>query len=80
MDDSKNQKKVISDFYENGIGANYGAQCMPAQTFFQKKYQLNSSVEFPNALRAYTYGLAIPLYEKLTDESIDYIVNQINEI
>lgn len=80
LDDSIDQKEVINELRAEGIGTNYGAQCIPAQRFFQEKYQHNSLTEFPNAMRAYMHGLAIPLYEKLTDEDVLYITNQINRI
>ena len=74
------QKEIIIKLRELGIGTNYGAQCMPDQIFFKKKYNLNVESNFPNALNAYNNGLAIPLYEKLTDEQIDYIINKINTL
>lgn len=75
-----NQKETINKLRQFGIGTNYGAQCMPEQIYFKKKYNLNIESNFPNALHAYNYGLAIPLYEKLTNEQIDYIINTINTL
>jgi len=80
LDDSKDQKNVISQLKINGVGSNYGAQCMPAQKLFQQKYKLDVSKLFPNAMRAYEKGLAVPLYEKLTNSNIAYIIKQINRI
>lgn len=80
LDSSIDRDKVIADLKEKGIGTNYGAQCMPAQKFYQQKYQLNCPALFPNAWTAYTSGLAIPLYEKLTTEDISYIAQQLNNL
>jgi len=80
LDDSKDQKKVISQLKAKGVGSNYGAQCMPAQKFFQQKYKLDVEKEFPNAMKAYEKGLAVPLYEKLTNDNIAYTIKQINRI
>ncbi len=74
------QKETINKLRELGIGTNYGAQCMPEQTYFKKKYNLNIELNFPNALHAFNYGLAIPLYEKLTNEQIDHIIHTINTL
>ena len=63
---------------EAGIMTNYGAQCIPHMTYYQNKYNHHSEVEFPNAYRAYTCGLAIPLYDLLTIDNIKYISNSIN--
>lgn len=68
-----NRDKVIEELKKEGIGANYGAQCIPEQKFYKEKYGLNSAVAFPNAFNAWQQGLAIPIYNKLTKEDISYI-------
>jgi perosamine synthetase len=80
VDDSVNRDNLILQLKENGIGTNYGAQCIPAQRYYSNKYDLNSEVDFPNALRAYKKGLALPIYEKLSLEDIHYISETINKI
>jgi perosamine synthetase len=62
--------EVIRRLRDHGTSANYGAQCIPAQTYFRNKYSLDSSSLFPNALSAFQNGLAIPLYDKLTEENV----------
>lgn len=74
------QKKIIAFLKENGIGTNYGAQCIPAQTYYQKKYKLDAHTLFPNAYRAFEYGLALPVYEKLTKDDILYIASIVNQL
>jgi perosamine synthetase len=80
LDNSKDQKTVISHLKAKGIGSNYGAQCIPLQKFFQNKYKLDIKKKFPNALKAFNKGLAIPLYEKLSKDEADYIIKEINMI
>lgn len=75
-----NQSAIILKLREFGIGTNYGAQCMPEQTYFKNKYGYNSNKEYPNAFRAFTNGLAIPLYEKLSDDQVTYIIDTINSL
>lgn len=77
---SLKQAETIAKLREKGIGTNYGAQCMPLQTYFQQKYSHDVSVEFPNSLVAYSQGLAIPLYEKLNNDQITYIINTLNSL
>ncbi len=79
LHNSVNQADAIKYFRDNGIGVNYGAQCMPEQTFFKDKYKYNSQEEFPNAYKALTQGLALPLYEKLNTEQIQKIINTVNQ-
>jgi perosamine synthetase len=61
-----------------GVMSNYGAQCIPAMTYYRNKYGENLWRDFPNAYRAYTCGLAIPLYEKLTDEQVEQVIHSVN--
>jgi perosamine synthetase len=75
-----NQAKTIQQLREKGIGANYGAQCMPAQTFFAQKYQHQAELEFPQAYTAFRCGLAIPLYEKLSDDQVSYLIQSVNNL
>ncbi|MBL7701535.1 MAG: DegT/DnrJ/EryC1/StrS family aminotransferase [Ferruginibacter sp.] len=78
--DNKNQSEVLAVLKENNIGANYGAQCIPATEYYKTKYQLDAAEQFPHAYRAYTKGIAIPIYEKLTKEIIKQIANSINRL
>jgi perosamine synthetase len=74
------QKAVIETLKKHNIGSNYGAQCIPAQTYYLEKYGLESGKEFPNAYKAYTKGVAIPIYEKLQKDDILYIAQTINNL
>jgi perosamine synthetase len=74
------QIAVIETLKKENIGSNYGAQCIPLQEYFFKKYTLNASSLFPNAYKAYTSGVAIPIYEKLTKDDILYISQIINQL
>jgi perosamine synthetase len=80
LDESVNRDKVISDLKLKGIGTNYGAQCIPMQKYYLNKYGLNSLQLFPNSLKAYKQGLAIPMYEKLSNEQIIYISRELSKI
>lgn len=73
LPDYIDRDKVITLLREEGIGSNYGAQCIPALDFYLGKYQLDSKLLYPNALRAYQKGLALPLYLGLKEEEIDFI-------
>jgi len=80
LDNSIDRDKTIQDLRKIGVGTNYGAQCIPAQQYYYKKYGINSSDEFPNAWRAFQSGLAIPLYEKLRKEQILHIAKILNKL
>jgi len=80
LSDPVAQQEAIEFLKKEGIGSNYGAQCIPAQTYYYKKYNLNAEKLFPNALKAYKQGLAIPMYERLTEEDVTHIANIINTL
>ena len=80
LPDNLDQLEVITQLRSRGIGTNYGAQCIPHQTYFAEKYKLDSAKKFPNALRAFKKGLALPIYEKLSGNDIKYISQNLNEI
>lgn len=80
LDESIIQEDIILFFRENNVGVNYGAQCIPAQTFYKEKYALDYLTSFPNAYKAYKYGIALPIYEKLDKKHISYISNLVNQI
>jgi perosamine synthetase len=78
VDDKLNRDEVINYLKEKNVGSNYGAQCIPAQIYYREKYSLDCEALFPNALKAYRQGLAIPLYELLAKEDISYISKCLN--
>lgn len=76
---SEEERDELKEYLtKNQIQSNYGAQCIPEMTYYKNKYGYDSKVLFPNAYEAYLQGLAIPLYEKLAEEKINYISNCIN--
>jgi dTDP-4-amino-4,6-dideoxygalactose transaminase len=52
---------------------------MPDMTYYRNKYNHKVETEFPNALMAFTCGLALPIYSTLKKEQIQYISQMINE-
>jgi len=80
LDKSLNRNDIITKLREQGVGTNYGAQCMPYQQFFQNKYRLDCDKLFPASMLAYTNGLALPLYEKLNEDDIKYVSKLINNL
>lgn len=69
--------KIISELKTRDIGTNYGAQCIPLQDYYAKKYGLDCEKDFPNSLTSYSQGLALPLYEKLLAEDIKTVSQEV---
>lgn len=80
INESLSRDRIIEYLKENGIGTNYGAQCIPAQQYYYHKYKYNAAKDFPNAFLAYKQGLALPIYEKLDQKQIQYISSKINNL
>lgn len=79
LDGSINRNGLIQKMKEKGVGTNYGAQCIPEAMGYQKKYGYDCAQLFPNSLRAYRQGLALPLYDKLSKEDILSVAKKLHE-
>lgn len=79
LDATTDRDRWISELRQQGIGTNYGAQCMPAQRFYCAKYSLDSATQFPCAFHAWKHGLAIPAHEKLRQDDITHIIQTLNQ-
>jgi len=80
VDEKYNRDELIAELKMRGVGTNYGAQCIPAVKFYQEKYGLDCERLFPNALRAYQSGLALPMYDKLTSDDIANVSRILREV
>jgi dTDP-4-amino-4,6-dideoxygalactose transaminase len=80
LDPAVDRAALIARLKEAGVGSNYGAQCIPAQTHYRRRYGHESAREFPNAWRAYTTGLAIPMYEKMSDADVERVAETLNRL
>jgi perosamine synthetase len=61
------------------IFCNYGAQCIPAMTYYNKKYKLDYLSLFPNAFKSFSCGIALPMSETLTEQEVNYVCHVINQ-
>ncbi len=80
VDKSINRDELINQLREKNIGVNYGAQCIPFMNVYQEKYKLDCAKLFPNALKAYQQGLALPIYDLVTKKQIKYISTTLNNL
>lgn len=80
LDASLNRDETIKHLKSQGIGTNYGAQCIPDMKYYREKYNLDCQQNFPNALAAYKQGLALPLHSQMTDDEISYVIAAVNQL
>ena len=80
LENTINRDCLIEKLKLNGVGVNYGAQCMPYQIFYKRKYNLDCEKLYPEALKAYKQGLVLPLYEKLDENNIKFVAEKLKEL
>ncbi len=72
--DRIDRDKLIEYLYENGVQANYGAQAVNVQRYYNNKYHI--SVEcLPNSFTAFTKGIALPIGDFLSNGNILSIIS-----
>jgi dTDP-4-amino-4,6-dideoxygalactose transaminase len=72
--------EILCLLQEEGIGCNFGAQCMPNEKYFKSKYPVDIQRDFPNSLYISQYGIALPLYYSMQKEDVDRVSNTANKI
>lgn len=80
VNDKFDRDDLIEQLKKEGIGTNYGAQCMPYQQFYKSKYNLDCAALFPAALRAYRQGLVLPLYERMSRDDVQRVAKTLNQL
>ena len=76
--DEEKRNEIIVKMAERGIACNVHYKPLPMLTAY-KKMGFNIK-DYPNAFDFYKNEITLPLYSKLTDEQVDYIINNFKEI
>ena len=76
--DSNDRNQVINQMAERGIATNVHYKPLPMMTAYRK---LGFDIKnFPNAYHFFENEITLPLYTKLTDEQVDYILENFKDI
>lgn len=76
--DEAERNNLINSFAEKGVATNVHYKPLPMLTAYQNLgYDIK---DFPNAFNYYKNEITLPLYSKMTDEELDYVVNVIEEV
>lgn len=76
--DEKQRNEIIVKMAERGITCNVHYKPLPMLTAYKKMgFDIK---DYPNAFDFYKNEITLPLYSKLTDEQIDYIIDNFKEI
>lgn len=76
--DEAERKNIITRFAEKGVATNVHYKPLPMLTAYKNLgYHIK---DFPNAYNYYKNEITLPLYSKMTDEELDYVVSVIEEV
>lgn len=76
--DEEKRNEIIVKMAERGIACNVHYKPLPMLTAYKK---LGFDIkEYPNVFDFYKNEITLPLYSKLTDEQVDYIIDNFKEI
>ena len=76
--DSNDRNQVINQMAERGIATNVHYKPLPMMTAYRK---LGFDIKnFPNAYHFFENEITLPLYTKLTDEQVNYILENFKDI
>jgi perosamine synthetase len=80
LDNSINRDEVILALKKDGVETNFGAQCVHYQDYYRDKYPADSeALGRNNAYHLYRQGLALPLYQGLTELEIKYVADALKK-
>ena len=76
--DEKQRNEIIIKMAENGIACNVHYKPLPMLTAYKN---LGFDIKnYPNAYENYKNEISLPLYSKLTDEEVEYIIDNFKKI
>lgn len=76
--EEKTRNEVIEEMAKRGIATNVHYKPLPMHTAY-KELGFNISY-YPNAFNRYKNSITLPLYTKLTDDDVDYIISNFKEV
>ncbi len=75
--DERERNEIIRRLAEKGIAANVHYKPLPLLTAYRNMGFLME--DYPNAYAQYRNEVSLPLYTRLTDEDVDYIIDAVSE-
>lgn len=75
----KSKQQVISELSEKKIGTQVHYIPVHTQPYYRKNFGYKKG-DFPNAENYYKKALSIPLYPKMTDKEVEYVIENIKKL
>ncbi len=79
LNKAKDRDKLIKCLRESEIETNVGAYALHMLTYYKKKYSFIDE-DYPNSYRLYRSGLVLPLYGKLSEKEVDYVISTLSRL
>lgn len=74
-----NRDEFIKKLSDRGVGSSVHFIPLHLQPYWKEKYELDDSM-FPVAMKNFESIMSLPIYTKLTNEEVDYIINSVKEV
>ena len=72
------RQEIITRMAETGVAVNVHYKPLPMMTAYKKMgFDINN---YPNAYELFANEITLPLYSKLTDEEVEYVIKSYSEI
>ena len=78
VDENISRDLLTSKLREEGIETSIGTYALHAQEFYRNKYQYTAN-DYPNSQKAYSSGLALPLYSWLSEKNLIIVTTSIRK-
>lgn len=76
--EEKTRNEIIEEMAKRGIATNIHYKPLPMHTAYKELgFNIN---DYPNAFKKYKNSITLPLYTKLTDDDVDYIISNFKEV
>jgi UDP-4-amino-4,6-dideoxy-N-acetyl-beta-L-altrosamine transaminase len=76
----KTRKQVMEELRQKGIGTQVHYIPVNSQPYYVKKYGEYNAKDYPIAESYYNKCLSIPLYPKMTDDDVEYVIQAISSL
>ncbi|GHT92355.1 UDP-4-amino-4,6-dideoxy-N-acetyl-beta-L-altrosamine transaminase [Spirochaetia bacterium] len=76
----KSRKQVMEELKEKGIGTQVHYIPVNSQPYYRKKYGEYKPMDYPVSDAYYSKCLSIPLFPKMSEEDVEYVIKEISHI
>ncbi|KKN79323.1 hypothetical protein LCGC14_0341050 [marine sediment metagenome] len=75
----ENRDKVLNELQERGVGVAVNYRAVHLLDYYRKRFGYKEG-DFPNAEYIGNHTITLPLYPKLTQLEIEYVIEKVNEV